>query len=62
MAVIQGLDNLLNKYNALKEVNYLSTNKIVDTGINIANKNYLIRNNQTNMPIVNGVIKSIKKW
>lgn len=60
MATIQGLDNLINKYKKLVEINSLVINDVVNNGVDIANKNYLVRNSQTNMPTINGIIQSDK--
>lgn len=61
MAIIEGLDKLLNKYSELSKLSEKTVAKAVDVGQKIATKNYAVRNDGTEKPNVAGYIKSKKK-
>lgn len=58
---IEGLDSLLKKYQKLVNIDSDVIKKATDVGKEIANKRYSIRNVDTNIPLVEGIIKSRKK-
>lgn len=60
MAMIEGLDKLLDKYSELSKLSEKIVKKAVDVGQKVATKNYAVRNDGTEKPNVTGYIKSKK--
>jgi len=61
MAIIEGLEKLLDKYSELSKLSEKTVAKAVDVGQKIATKNYAVRNDGTEKPNVAGYIESKKK-